>query len=86
MSYEEIVKVLADLIVSIDLAGEDLIDTDFASGILDQVAAVMERLDEGERVRIAEIIQRYANSQTDGRRGNAIGELPNDLGLILDDE
>jgi hypothetical protein len=86
MSYEVIVRALADLIVSIDLSDDELVDPEFASAILGDVSAVIDSLGNDERSRIADIITEHAETESNDRRRNALRELPEGLGLTDEDE
>jgi hypothetical protein len=86
MSYEIVVGALADLIVSIDLSGEEEVNSDFAASILGDAAAAFEELSSDERARLVEIISRHAEAERNERRRNALLDLPEHLGLTEEDE
>ena len=86
MSYEVLVRTLADLIVSIDLSDDESVDPEFASAILGDVSAAIDGLDDDERSRIADIIADHAENESNERRRNALQELPENLGLTDEDE
>lgn len=81
MSYEVVVNALADLIVSIDLSDDDLVDADFAATVLGDATAAFDGLAADERTRITDIITEHADGERNVERRDALRELPEQLGL-----
>lgn len=86
MKYEILIKVLADLIVSIDLSDDELVDPEFATAVLGDAVSVLGDLTPEERMQISEIIAEYAETESDERRRAALRDLPDDLGLLEEDQ
>ena len=84
MSYEAVVRVLADLIVSIDLSGDDVVDPDFASSIFGDVSAAFDRLASADRAQISAIIVEYAEAERNVGRRQALLDFPEQFGLTED--
>jgi hypothetical protein len=76
---------VADVAASLDLADDEAVSTDFATDLLDDLAAGCDAMADDDRSSVARLITEYAHEQPDGARKRTMLELPDSLGLV-DDE
>ncbi|WP_139338167.1 hypothetical protein [Micromonospora avicenniae] len=78
---DQIVRALAELLASIDLASDEEIDSDFAATLQGEVANVFDSLSVHDRARLAEIIAHAAEREQARERREALAEIPQAYGL-----
>ncbi|MET7505946.1 hypothetical protein [Streptomyces albidoflavus] len=79
-------RALADIIVSIELTDDEVIDPEIASAILDDTTAIFDSMSNSDRAEIARLILEYAEEQSRSDRKRVMLGVPDGLGLLDEDE
>lgn len=80
-----LLEALLDLIASIELSDDEVVDADFADEAFNAVAAHLQTLSRPDRELLATLIAESAAKQTDFDRREVYEDAPDDLGLLDED-
>lgn len=79
---EILVRAIVEIVASIELSDDEVINPDTASALLGDMVAILDGLSDDDRFRVAEIIRVVAATERDSRRRSVMLDLPEGLGLI----
>jgi hypothetical protein len=72
---------LIDLVISLELAPDELIDLDFEVEMMEQVASVLQAMPEREKKEFLRLIRERADASKDLKRRELLEQMPEALGL-----
>lgn len=72
-------RMVADVATSLDLSGDEAVSVDFATGLLEDLAAGCEAIADNDRSTVARLIAEYAHEQPDANRKRTMLDLPESL-------
>jgi hypothetical protein len=75
-------QAVAEVVVFLELAPDERLDPDLAVEQLEQLAVLLQQLDDDERRSFIEFVQRQAERETSDDRRRVLLELPEALGLL----
>jgi hypothetical protein len=86
MSYEPLMEAVVQVLVFLELSGSEIVDEDAAVGLMEEIAAVLQRLEPAEKREFVEYLRRRARrTGTESDEALAcIRNLPANLGLAAD--
>jgi hypothetical protein len=82
---EALLAALLDLVASLDLSDDDLVDPGFVTDVLDDVATHLEPLDDADRTHLVALIRAHAAAEPDEDRREVFADAPEDFGLLDED-
>jgi hypothetical protein len=79
---QALTEALVDLVWFIEGADDDHMDPDDAVKALEGVAVVVDRMSDGQRAELQELIETLAAAETDHRRREFLEAFPEGFGLV----
>ncbi len=74
-------KIVADIAIFCEFTGPDLLNEDAAVGMLEQLSAHLNDLDDQDKFRLKSHFKLLSSSRPDVKHAQFIGSLPESLGL-----
>jgi hypothetical protein len=75
-------RAFMEIVISIDLSDDEDIDPDVATGLLEPVAALLQRTSGEDRRALVDLLTECAEEETVSERRMTAADLPGALGLI----
>jgi hypothetical protein len=82
---ETLVRAIIELIASMELTSDEVLDPDVVTGLLEDFSAALEELSGRDRRRLVRIVQEMADSERNPERKSVLADLPEGLGITDDD-
>ncbi|RKS76166.1 hypothetical protein BZB76_1516 [Actinomadura pelletieri DSM 43383] len=80
--FEIAVQALSNLIISINLTDDEEMDPDVATSLLEPVSAILDGMDKEGMTKFADLVVRYAETEPNDIRKQALLDLPEILGFL----